>query len=289
MNSPTDKEIRDFLEFLLEQKSRKQLNSYISIKNAISQYSIPFPSINIPKGKILYRARRHNENCNFFEDIDNISYRKDIYNINEFGRSNEPCQSIFYSCDNEHVSFFETTHFHKKNENIESEIMTVGIWEVQEEIRVAHIPSNDSIKGLNKTVDGLQETLENLINKFLYKNSDLYKKVINLFSTEYTREADDDDTNYLISCAFSNYIYDHYGYDTYLKKPVQVEGILYPSVTLRTEGMNIAIKPDVINNGKLKLVNAVRRKLEKVENFTIKDKEILIAKKINYKTGKIEW
>src|SRR5659263_696384 len=100
MNTPSETEINEFLEFLLKEKSKRTLASYNAIKKAINIYTIPFPTLNISKGTRLYRSRVHQDGEDFFHSINDLSHILDKSKIKSFGRANEPLQSIFYCSDN---------------------------------------------------------------------------------------------------------------------------------------------------------------------------------------------
>jgi hypothetical protein len=287
--APSKDEILYFLDFLVKKGSEKTIESYIAIKNALKIYSIPFPSVTLPKGKILYRVRIHKKGENLFENIGDLSHRLDLLNIDTFGRANEPLQSIFYCSDNSTVAFFEVSNISKAGKRPDSEISTIGYWQVQEDIRIGSIPLNGTIRGLNVTADGLQDDFEHLVAKFNQENIDITLKVLNIFSNEFTRNVHNNAFNYLISCAFANYVYDVPGFDTFLKREVIVAGILYPSVIHREEGMNISLKPFVIDEKKLVLVKAVRKVMIKESIDHYRDIALIESKKIDYIDGKIIW
>lgn len=286
---PSRNEIIQFLNFIMEEKNKKKLESYISIKNAFMIYAIPFPSITIPKGKIFYRTRIHSKGEDFFENISDISYRSNKYEICTFGRANEPLQSIFYCSDNSDVAFFEVSNICKKGLCPDSEIYTIGIWQLQENIRVACIPINDTIRGLNQTADKLHNAFDEIMSKFNQENIDLPQKVLDVFSKEFTSDVQNNESNYLISCAFANYIYDVSGYDSYLGVNCNADGILYPSVIHREEGMNLALKPRLIDENKLRLVGAIKTVMKKIAVDNYSDVELKQSKQIDYSSGKIIW
>lgn len=289
MKNPTPEVIEHFLDFLVAKKSDSSFESYISIKNAINEFSIPYPAVSVPKGKLLFRSRLHLNNEEFFSSIHDLGHIKSIDKIKDFGRANEPNQSIFYCTDNRYVASFETSRITRENIDCDFEVMTTGVWQVQEDLRVGQIVSNNTIHGLNKTMDGLQTSFLELVDKFKNEHTKHNLDVLNLFSQEFTRDAKGDKRNYFISCAFANYIYDQYGYDTHLKAQSNPAGVLYPSVIYRAAGMNIAIKPEIINKEKIKLVGAVRTTMTKTGENEFSDTDKIETKNINYQTSEIGW
>lgn len=217
-NYPSKDVIYDFLDFLLLKKREKSYDSYISIKNAINNFSIPFPRITLKKGMKLFRGRVHNNNIEYYDKITDIGPQVDFNRITQFGRANEPLQSVFYSADNIYTAFFETSKIARGKSDIDTETMTMGVWVLAEDLQLAHIISNKQVQGLNVTLDGLQNNFEDLIQKFQNPKTELHLKVLDLFSLEFTRDAKEDPSNYMISCAFANYLFTSISYDTFYKK-----------------------------------------------------------------------
>lgn len=286
---PDSKTIDSFLEFLQKCKETCAFESYIAIRNAISLFSIPYPVVSLVPGKILYRTRVHERNEGFFENPFDLWHRRDVNRIATFGRANEPVQSIFYCSDNKDVAMLETSRISRLQETKDHEILTTGIWKVERELRIGHIIGNTTIDGLNMTVDGLQITFEELVKKFQTEKSKDHLKVLDLFSMEFTRDAHGETRNYLISCAFANYIFENSGFDPRLGRVATPSGILYPSVVVRTQGMNLALKGDVIEDGSVKLIQAVRSTLKRTGETSYTEIESLVSQPIKHPSEKIEW
>lgn len=289
MNRPSDTDIVKFFEFLIDKKNENSSSSYDAIKSKINELFFPIPTITVQKGTKLFRSRVHDKGEKIFTDIQDFSYRKDYDNIKTFGRANEPHQSIFYCSDDEYVAFFESSKIVRNQTSPEIETMSTGVWEVKEDLRLAHIVGNEKIRGLNRTVDGLQNSFEDLVAKFKDQNTDLYLKALSLFSDEFTREANNSDFNYFITCAFSNYLYDLKGIDTYLNKTTKLDGILYPSVMHKSQGMNLALKPETVDVGKIQLIKAFRKEMKEVEYKEYSDVNIIESSVILYPENIIRW
>lgn len=100
-------------------------DSYTRIKELLDTVSIPLPVVSIPKNTILYRSRPHH-NVEFFQKIDDIKHRTDIEKITNFGRANEPYQSIFYCADDAWIAFVETSTITRDQKFIDKQILTTG-------------------------------------------------------------------------------------------------------------------------------------------------------------------
>jgi hypothetical protein len=117
-------------------------NSYNEIHKLLKTTIIPFNLLTLKKGMYLYRARRNNKSKAFTKKAQ-ISYRKDICKIKEFGRANEPHQSIFYSSHRTETALFETSSLFNKGEiKTGAEIITLGKWYVNNNINLLGIISD---------------------------------------------------------------------------------------------------------------------------------------------------
>jgi RES domain len=271
----TNIETEILIENLTHYSKIGDVNSYSYIKNTLDQLFIPFPAISIKIGKLLFRSRRHLQHEIFFNKIPEISYREDIFNITQFGRANEPCQSIFYCSDRHEIAIAETSPIIRNDLNLDFDILTTGIWEVKKELRIASLLNYPLFEGKNLTQKLLDLKAKKLIESFRDKNTPQLLKLLGFFSNEFGNLSNDNPTKYLISCAFANYIYSNTGYDTCLKKKTNLDGIIYPSTIYPDFGMNLALLPKVIFEGKLNLIGARKSILNKInETKYIEDKTI---------------
>lgn len=280
----TNKEIEELFRLVSKHASTGNHISYTYIQRTLEKLSIPFPSVRVPKGRLLFRSRAHTRGEDFFRNIDDISYRQDLLYIEDFGRANEPTQSIFYCSDSDVVAFVETSILTRQNSELPSDTVTTGIWEVQEDFRIATIVSNDEIRGLNRTLEGLETEFRKLTELYRNEGTDGHINILDLFSKEFTRNSHGDNTKYIVSCAFANY-----AYDAIDQHNLQVSGIMYPSAIYPHEGMNLALKPELVYNGKLKLIAARRGTMNKRDQTNYYEEDIIDAKSIIYKTATIEW
>jgi hypothetical protein len=264
-------------------------NSYTYIKNSLDQLIIPFPAISINIGKYLFRSRRHLNNKTFFNEISDISQRPDIFNITDFGRANEPCQTIFYCSDQHEIAIAETSPILRQNLDLESDIITTGIWQVKKELRVASLLNHPLNKGQNPAQHFLDTKAKDLIESFRNEHTDQLLKLHRFISNEFLKPIDENSNKYLISCAFSNYIYGNSGYDTCLKKRTELDGLIYPSAIFPIFGMNLALKPSVITDGKLILVGARKSKLIKQNDIQYIEIETTDTQNIEFDNNRINW
>jgi hypothetical protein len=112
--------------------------------------------------------------------------------------------------------------------------------------------------------------------------------LIDILSTEFAREYHSDN-QYLISCAFANYVYDHFGMNSETGEKTQMDGIIYPSVQWTECGMNLALLPDLVKNKVLLLDQVICQRMELTGDNEYTQTETLISKSIDYYSWTIKW
>ncbi len=282
------KQVEDFISELIQYDIKNSHASYSLIKNSFFALTIPYPVISLNAGTKFVRCRLHLKNEKFFCKIHEISYRKDILNITDFGRANEPVQTIFYASDRQEISFIETSNIIRNNNPLPFETITMGVWEVQQPIKIAGILSNDIIKGQNEIIEKLTSQFISLVKQDDIKKIEPLLKFFDYISRYYTQDVKNDCSKYKVSCAFPNYIFSNNWIDERNKQMNNVDAIVYPS-TLDLKGINIAIHPRVINQGKLKLVSVRKSTMKKIEKLIYSQEDIVDSKSIDYINGDIIW
>lgn len=203
-------------------------------------------------GKRILRGRI-NTLSGEFDNISKVSYKPMEYN-KTFMRASTPHRTMFYGsivpelCVNNEPQtaritiINEISEFARDIKSVGEESITFSVWEVQKEIRLISLFHNEGFERpteLSKKIqsefeiimqsypDKLESTLE--IAKFL---GEQFAKIV----------PKNEDFRYLISACYSE-IVTELGFD----------GVLYPSVKLAGEGINVAIKPESVS--KLKLLH----------------------------------
>ena len=240
------------LEFINKLKSinRGEPNSYIRIKKLFNEaLNFDYYVSDIKKGTLLHRATINDENTSDVENISRLSYRTDLENIKNFGRANEPNQSIFYCADRDFIAIKEVSNLNRNycGQMYEYEIITSSIWRVIEDISVVSIFGNSNARILNELTKTIGCTIEESYRTHFGENADEYIMLLNYLSGEYIANVGDDLDKYKISCAFANTMY---------SRP-DVDGVSYPSVQSCGFGINSALVPEKINN-KIEFVSARR-------------------------------
>lgn len=286
-NSKIDlNEMENFIERIKLYDVSDSCCSYSYIKNAIAEIHVAAPKLVISKGMQLYRGRVHKNGEQFFSNISDISYINNAFLVTDFGRANEPCQSIFYCSDNPSTAFIETCTISREDIDKDSELITWGIWEVINDIEICYVIGHTKGKTQNETLNALTEGFL----KFLKFFPEDEQKVILLFhdfiSEHFQIKSKGHHALYKISCAYSNWIYSQEFIDNKENKP-EIAGIMYRSAIWPNEGMNIALKNSVVDTN-LKLVGAFRDHIIRRGNF-YDGSHTIIAKSINLDNNIIIW
>ncbi|TPG37742.1 RES domain-containing protein [Flavobacterium pectinovorum] len=176
--------------------------------------------------------------------------------MKNFGRANEPGQSVFYCSDDDSLSLFETSKLPKQNDNQPLEYITTSLWISTEEILVASVLTNDNIRGNHKAIDDLSKDFEYIVKTQADESAQAVSQLMQFLSREFSQAMAGNSNHYKITSAFTNYIFD---------SVKNADGILYPSTVVTHKGFNFALKPEVANK-KLKFLVANRRKMEYAGN-----------------------
>jgi len=280
-----EKEVKDFILLLQTIVLSQSHTSYSDVKKELMRYSIPFPVVTIQKGTPLYRARGHFDGEDYFTLVSQLSL-KDKHLIQNFGRANEPNQSVFYCSTESELTFMETSVNVRKDLSNQSEIFTTSEWEVLEDLCVILISSKRRESEINNTLENLGLTRKYIEEYFQRNDIHFLYHLVDFISDEFTKRTSH--TNeYLLSCAFANYIYDIKARHSNKNLIVEIDGCMYPSVQYGVEGLNLALNSNVVQKGKLKFVRAMRSRMEKINNEFFKEMDIIVSRRID--NGLIIW
>lgn len=258
-------EISKFLGLLKSAKDETSIESYIYIKNILNTIEFAIPFVIYPKGSKFVRCRVNDEDNPFFNNINDISYRTDVQNIKNFGRANEPGQSVFYCSDDDSLSLLETSKLPKQTDDQPLEYITTGLWVSTDEILVVSVLTNENIRGSHKAIDDLSKDFEYIVKTQADESAKAVSQLMQFLSIEFSQASAGNSNHYKITSAFTNYIFD---------SVENADGILYPSTVVTHKGFNFALKREVVNK-KLKFLVANRRKMEYVGNKKYVETEFL--------------
>lgn len=273
------KELDKFLSLLVSEKKLNTIESYIYIKNILNMIKFPVPVIIYPKEQKFVRTRVHTNNEDYFTEVDQLTYRKDIQNITKFGRANEPGQSLFYCSNDDTLSFVETSRIARNLEEKEFEFSTNSLWIAQENLAIVSLITNDNFKGKHSEIDSLSKSFESLINSQGDESAEVVFELLNFMSKEFSRAAENDSNHYKITAAFSNYIFDEFE---------NIDGILYPSTLYPKKGLNFVFKQSTVEK-KLKFHIASRRKMVFNGDKSFHETEMIDSQINTNDSNKIIW
>lgn len=273
--------VNDLIDLLekIKNKKRRSAEGYAYLNDVLLKYSIPLPTLWVGDGSIefLARSRMHLDNEEFFDAIQDISYRKDVQNIRTFGRANEPGQPVFYCSNSYHVARIETSEITRQNIDKDCEFTTTGAWKIQNDLCLVSILTNQEIRGQNVPFDSTSDVFEHMIEQD--EVVEAVHKFLDYISKEFTRKSEGYPTDYMLSSAFFNYVINNLS---------DVDGIMFPSTLYRVEGVNLALKPSSVDE-KLKFHSARRAKLQRMNETDYCCTEVLDSKIHNGNGTKICW
>jgi hypothetical protein len=270
---------KEIIEKLSKLKASNSISSYPHIKNILKNQRIPIAFTELKPFKLIrYRSHNDDNRDKLFGSSKELSYRTDILNINELGRANESGQGLFYCNDNENqnTGITEIVSIFRGNENSEEEVLTIGAWDVNENLTLAMILPSEQIIGNNKDFDMMKADF----NRFEESPEFEDLKILNEFlANEFTLDIEKHNSNYKISCAFSMYI----------KEQIpEVDGIMYASVKSEYKGVNIVLWPEVVDK-KLEFVAARKTVFKKTKHKTFVEELINESVSYNREKDEINW
>jgi len=162
------------------------------------------------------------------------------------------------------------------NTNSEEEVLTIGAWDVKENLTLAMILPSDQIIGNNEDFDMMKEDF----NRFEKSPEFEDLKIFNEFlANEFTLDIKKHKSNYKIFCAFTMYI----------KEQIpEIDGIMYASVKSEYRGVNIVLWPEVVDE-KLEFIAARKSVFKKKKTKTFVEQEIVESVSYDKDKDKIDW
>ncbi|MEQ9378316.1 MAG: RES domain-containing protein [Imperialibacter sp.] len=240
-----------------------------------------------PKGEELYRARI-DDGEKPFSKIKDIFVREENEIIG-YGRANRPREQIFYCSDNMDVSLFETLqylskeNFWYKRQKGKMVQVTVGVWRINEPIRLASIFHGGDLWSRRPDLKDFHTHHRKVFSKYkaTKKMLDYEEALCEFFSSQFTKQVDFD-WEYKLSALYS-YLVKHakVSNDRYV-----FDGIIYPSNATHLFGDNLAIYKRAFNEKKIELV-----RVESVMCVTFPDQINFYKMNAseNIKEGEIYW
>ena len=229
--------------------------------------NIPIYSYRIIKKHTFFRSRI-NKDSKYFYDFKDLSY-PDKEMVRIFGRANKPGQNLLYLSDTAITSFSEILPTERKKDEVIE--LTTTKWSIEQDLTVRIIPDFENEK---------MKELISSISESNVKNQLDFLKILNFYFRA-VPENGGDNFAYEITSAFCNALLAESKRENTLN-----DGTLYTSVQL-SKGFNLALKTDIVKSGKIKIIEVEKHYLRNLGNYVAIETER--PKKVNFKTGEIEW
>lgn len=125
-------------------------------------------------------------------------------------------------------------------------------------------------------------------SEILHEDKDELKSFLKVMAKEFTKPSSLDSNAYLLSAAYTNYVF-----DTISMQNKKMDGIVYPTcldkTTTRSFGLNYVFNNSIIGfDNKIEFIGAYRSQLDKINNQYYEGERIK-NKSFDKVTGRIEW
>ncbi len=211
----------------------------ISLINEIGKFG--GVSVTLHKEHRLTRARP-NGRGEIFRCRDSLSFKPSKYNTT-FQRASTPNMTMFYGVlipenanpnevrDPRVTCTFESLPWIRDKSKKGLQKITYSIWEVIEDIHLIAIVQNRDFSSKMLYLNELYEAFNSFIKNYPEElESTLY--VTDFFAKEFSKDVKEHHCNYILSALF-----------TELVVKMGFDGVLYPSMRLSGDGINVAITP----------------------------------------------
>ena len=222
-------------------------------RKLVREIVTPVRNINYP---FVVRSSPNNTG-EIFSNISRCSYNPFVESI-PLQRCNYRSQQVFYGAipanmkniDAGMTALLETSIDYAENINNRSKHFTLSRWVLQRPLKVFVLPfsqqsakNNNDFEEMNKIFDSL--LLQTFPNQETYQ---YYKGFLEYMSEIFCKGVDktEKDKYYKISAAFYNELM-----DMSKSEGKDIDGLIYPSANSKSEGMNIALKKELIDEKQL--------------------------------------
>lgn len=243
---------------LLKVLGELDLKGYPSekVKEAIKGFrAYPLNVTEFHIGNVIYRIRPNSENKSFTKTSD-LSYKPQEYN-KTYQRASSPQATMFYGSiipfENLNsevdmarvIAATEASNLIRNKDSADGvEIVSFGKWRVLDTISLGTVVYSEVERNVTPYAKGRAKYLVELLEK----SPDIAeqgKLMMDFIASEFAKKEIRGDFDYIISALFTERIIEK-GFD----------GVIYPSVRAEEKGMNVAIRPSVVD-GKMRLEGVV--------------------------------
>jgi hypothetical protein len=238
------------IALLLSMASDKSISPEF-IEPFINRFIINRPSLPVTDFLYTFVVRCSPNNLypgEVFKNISRCSYNPNIDTI-ELGRCNYKKQPIFYAAATAETknikasstALLETGFSYARNRSVVRFYFTLSKWKINRPLRLFVLPFSKRSALHNKNFRDMRKIFTKILkNSAIHFNSDHLeiKEFLEFISNVFCRMRKKNQY-YKISSAFFNAIM-HYGEN--------IDGLIYPSAMTKAEGMNIALRKELIDN-----------------------------------------
>lgn len=245
--------ITDLLDAIkVEEENTEEI---YSIFRLIGDYDIPIIRFFLNPGAALIRQRVNLRDIDFYK-VSELNYPP-LLHVRGYERANLPFQPMFYACsfpygynDETHpprvIALQETSSFFRDKTSRGIERCTVSRWEVVDCIELLALPFLADYKMPNNDIQSIKDAWENGLKE--YQINAEGRELIEYMANEIGKNFNSN-VEYFKIANFVNFLLN------VNEKTKDADGVIYPSVPAAGAGINVAIKPSVVDK-KIKFVGA---------------------------------
>lgn len=253
------------------------------IEKVIRRYIVRKPILPVTDFNFVHVVRSSPNNLypgEVFKNVSRCSYNPKPETIS-LQRCNYEKQQVFYAAvasgktfKATGTAFMETGFSYAKDKNVSRMYFTLSRWELSRPLRMFVLPfskrstrNNDDFKMMNKHFRKLLRQAAAYYNEDPTDIEEFLKFISHVYTSPFRKKH-----YYKISSAFFNAIM-YYG--------EEIDGLIYPSAMTRAEGMNIAVRKDLIDQQVLNCDLAVMFAMQRTPG-KVKDVSFMKASSVAY-------
>jgi hypothetical protein len=218
---------------------------------------LPVFTNDLSSGLSFFHTRTH-ESEDFFFKISDISIPPQKF-VKDFARCNRPFQSVFYCSETRPTSYMELLENWVDSKKI-GEILkiTLGLWELKKSIKTIIVTTPDPENRISSFDKEHGTAFDSLIMKNSGEELEAQKLFYRFLFEKFRKPAKKDLKTYIITSSYCNVALMHTN--------GQADGIYFPSVPFKENGINLCINRDFFNAENIELKTEIRYEFSITEN-----------------------
>lgn len=247
--------------------------------------SVPVIIDEVPTGTAIIRSRFHDGGEELFKKISDISTAPNT-SVKSYARCNKPSQGKFYGSENRPTSYIEQAqNWVQGAEPGDRILVTLGQWITQSTIRVVIVASPDKHMRILPYDVYYGNRFDETINDFDRENREAATLFYRFLFEKFRLPTSQSKNTYIITTAYCNLSL-HLAQD-------RADGVMYPSVQSKVQGINFALNQKFATHDRLKLNHVIRNEMTAYLNednkMSFRETGILHAKSFSVSENRIEW